>query len=759
MCGKCLIIFVTIFFSACASKDVARKAYNQGDYNTSNAIWQRWVDVGYLDKNVKIINALEKSGDAVDYKQMEKMALDAYNNGEEQAAFLLENIYISQNNLQKAYLWMQKGDLALSSQKDFENHLYLIKNYLHTFSKQKNYLEKIESFAQNNNLNASYALGKFYAEADNPFLNLKRSRYFYKKAYELGNSDAGLALANLYIYHFNSPNEGIDILQELVQKGNGKAASQIGDYILSKADAVLAQQNTPCIATSFQKPEEFYINTLSLEKTKHMYIKKGVVPWYQKAYELHYIDAKYKLIGLDLKENNFDNSTNFSQMDKQEIESFLNAHQENPKAKSLLATLYSQYPGLGKSNIAESIYFQNMDTNITDAQWKLYNFYKKNKATSSIADEYLQELAENNFPPAITILQYQNILGNKNRNHNFNALLQKAKKGDRQALSYLISLHRQGLIQDIDISKYFEQACKVMPNSRSLNMTISDYYLHNNQFDKGATILHYYAQQNNPQAQYKLAKLYKEHCNEKKMAYWLQEAYKNGNEQADIEYISMIIEGLVKGDSVQAIQKLKNYAKKGNLKAMQRLADSYADGTVVDFNPKIAQQYYQQMIKNGDTSAYLRIAALYSKINDNHQYDKKLENAYLTAIQNNVPHAKIRYASYLIKQENISRAKNILKSISADEEPYAKILLSRITGKEFYTQSAKPTNNGYLLLHYAQQEAKHSKKKALLYAFRAHLCNTPSSGKLTINLMRLINNSHTIANIYAQAKSYPQCTK
>ena len=756
--GKLFIASFLLLFSACASRDVAKKAYAEGDYNTSIEIWQKWVDAGYYEKNLDIINALKKSGRGVEYGKMEKMALSAYENGEKQAAFLLENLALIQGDPAKAFSWMQKGDLALSTQRDFENHLYIVRNYLHSFVEQKNYLERFEAMAQNGNVGAAYALGKFYADMTNPFYDINRSEYFYKKAYTLGNDDAGLALADLYLHSMQKEQEGVAILKNLSQKGNAKAASRIGDYILVKMDRSVTKLNDPCIATSFNKAEEFYIRTLYLEKTKELYEKEAVV-WYNKAYERGYTDAMLKIIALDLKANNLDKTTNFSHMDIHEMESFLTQYRSIPKARALLATLYTQNPELNKLNIAESIYLENMDRNITEAEWKLYNFYKQRNAASPMAEEYLQELVNQNFPPAVTIREYEDILHNKNVAQNLAALRNKAVAGDKIALSYLISLHKKGFAKDVDISKYFDKACSVMPNDSALNMTIADYYVKNAQLDKGATIIRFYAQMGNPKAQYKLAKIFQERCRVQKTAYWLEAAYRNGNTEADIEYLSLVIQGIVNGNKQQAIERLEQYAKNGSMKAMERLADSYANGIVVDFDPKEARKYYLKMVENGEPGAYLKIASLYRKINDNHEYDQNIDKIYETAIAEKVPHAGVQYAAYLIKQERIKQAKEILTQVSLEKEPVAKVLLARITGKEFYIRSHNPPNNGYVLLHYAQREAKYSRRKALLYAFRAHLCNTPSSGKLTVDLMRLVNNARVISDLYEQAKSYPRCTK
>jgi len=756
ICGNTLLF--GLLLSGCASKDVARKAYSQGDYNTSYRIWKRWVDVGYLDKNIDLITILNKSGKSVDYKEIKKMAKLAYNNGEVQSAFVLEDIYLREENMPQAYFWMTKGNLQLSSQHDFQNHLYLIQNYIQSFAQQKHYLLLFEKMAKNNNSDAAYTLAQFYADATNPFYDVRRSKFFYKKAYELGNEDAGIALAQLYISHFKREKEGLDILKKLAQNGNGKAAYKVGDILFQKMNQKLQKQNTPCITTSFKTPEEFYIKKILLQKSREIYLKEGVIPWYREAYSLGYQDALYKLIALDIAQRNFQKDKNFSQMNVNEIENFLLKNRANDKANMLLAKLYTLYPELGKSDEVESLYIATMDKNITQAQWNLYNFYKQQNTHTTQAEAYLQELVREDFKPAIAIMAAQKIRASQSVAENKNILLNQANSGNKEALNQLIALYRAGVIKNIDFPFYLQKICAIAPNNNALDMAMADYYIGTNQIEKGATILQYYAELGNSKAEYKLSKLFQKFCNSQKSAYWLQKASLNGNREAEIDYDIMVLNGSIQGDNKEALLHLQHYAKAGNTNAIRSLAHFYANGIGVDFNPKSAKGYYLHLIQNGEKRYYLNIIALYEKINYNHRYDNEIEALYEIAIKNNVAHSKVKFASYLIKREQIARAKALLMSLSLSQEPMARVLLAKITGKESYIRSGKGSNNGLLLLRYAQLEAKYSKRKALLYALRAHLCNTPSSGKLTTDLMRLINNSQVIFSLYQKAKSYPKCS-
>ena len=747
---------IIVLFSGCANRNIARKAYNEGDYNTSYSIWKKWADRGYYDAYVELLKILNKNGKNIDYKKIENMALIAYNNGEKQAAFVLENVYINKGDLRNAYLWMQRGDFNLSSMSDFRNHLYIIKNYNIPFMQKRFYLEKIENIAKNNP-NAAMALGDFYADSESSFYDLRRSEYFYKKAYKFGNKDAGLALARLYLYALNNEQEGLGILYHFSKNGYGKASYEIANFMLYRLNNFLQNENSSCAAISFNLPHEFYIKKMYIDRYKKVYMAQNVIPWYKKAYKQGYLDGMLKLISLDLQEDNFHKEETYSGMNLEEAEMFLQNHKNSKKAVGLLANLYQNYPELEKMNIAESILLDNMEENSTEAMWKLYKFYKKQNINSPQAKAYLQELTIEGFQPAIIEHSYENILKSINVDQNLEILFNAAKRGDKDAIEDIISLYNKDIVKNIDYLSYLKKACKLESNNKSIDLKIADYYLKNGYINKGATILQYYAQLGDSNAQYRLSKIYGKLNRNNKEIFWLKEAKNRGNIKAEIDYYSMVVKGLIKDDVYKSIQILNRYAKMGNIDALRVLAYAYSNGTTVDFDPQKAKYYYLLLIERGDKNAYFDLINLFQKINVDHRYDNAIEQLFQMAIKNNLKHAKVRYAQFLINRKRAKEAKRVLLSIPLDKEPLAKVLLYQITGNQNYISKGKITNNGKLLLQYAKIISKYSKRKALLYAFRAHLCNTPSSGELTYELMRLINNSKVIKEIYQKAKSYPKC--
>lgn len=754
--GSLFIIFNLVIFNGCANKDIARKAYLEGNYKKAYSIWKRWADAGYYDAYVKLLQIMRETGEKIDYQKIKQMALKAYNHGEKKAAFFLEDIYIHEGNLKEAYLWMTKGDFSLSSAYDLRNHLYIIENYNLPLSEKKIYLNKIEELAENNNADAAVVLGDFYSNRQNPFYDLRKSEYFYKKAYKSGKIRAGISLARLYLYQLNKEKEGLGILKYLSDKGNCKASYEIGDFMLYKMNILLPKKFSSCIATSFQHPHEFFINKKYAEKFKKVYLSKKVIPWYKKAYKQGCLDSMFKLISLDIQEDNFNKSQNFSQMSLKQVEEFLKKHKQNKKALKLLVKLYRKYPTLEDFKTRESLLLDYMEINPTEAMWNLYDLYKKNNMQK--AKIYLQELVIRGFKPAIIEQSYQNVLNHIDVDKNIKLLINEAKAGNEYALQAIASLYNKSIIPNIDLFPYLEDLCKRNPTNKSVDMKIADYYLKNNNISKGAIILYYYAQSDDNVAQYKLYKLYNRLNIKDKEIYWLKKAKDNGNIEAKIDYSIYVLKGIIKDDISQSLQILNNYAKKGNIKALRALAEAYSTGITVNFDPQMAISYYILLIKKGYLNAYMDLISLYQKINIDHRYDSIIEQLYKQAIRNKVPHAKVKYAEFLINRERIKEAKKILFNIPLEKEPLAKVLLYKITGNKYYIYKGKLTNNGKLLLTYAEILSKYSKRKALLYAFRAHLCNTPSSGKLTYDLIRLIHNSNIVKKIYQKAKTYPKCS-
>jgi len=763
--GKYLLIFGVIIalLNACANKDVAQKAYQEGDYAKAETIWKRWADAGYGNANLRLAKMAQKDEIKVNNNFIVKQAKEAYAKGEKKAAFILEDIYIKQGNYKKALQWMQKGDLQDSSAQDLNNHLFLLLHALSTFTEQQKLLNQLEQLSQNGNYTAAFKLGTFYQNRDSQFFNIEKSLFYYTIAYKQGDQRAGIKIALIYIYTTKQKEKGVKLLKEIAKNGDPKASLFIGKYLYENLPNILQKEDKKCIACSFNKPIDFYIQKLSLQKLYRLYIEKNIVPWYKDAYEKGEIEGMLALLRLDLQDNNFEQKTyNYSGMQLKEAISYLEGFGEKYfKAKMLLAQFYMKYPQLQKEQLAEQIYYEYMDINRTDAQWHLYQYYKNISPNKQQETQLLKNLLTVDFVPAKLEKIYIDILHNQYTQTEYYTLQHLADEENINALSYLASLVSKKIVKDHNLTTpchLYKKICILQPLNTANDLKIANAYLttkNDNNLTKAATIYQFYAQQNNTQAQYALSNIYNILCKKEKRFYWLETAKKLGNKEALYTYDILILEGKSEGNTTKALQHIKKLATTDNLKALKVMGDLYATGKIVEIDPKQALYYYNKLDKFDHTVATLSKIALYQRLNIANKNDKKIILLYKELINEGDETIKIKLAKFYMTNLQYNKAKKLLLSLPLKHYPEAKYLLNKLTSNMYYLHDSAQTNKGYLLLLYAQ---RYSKEKALLYTFRAALCNTPNSSKNLYELMRLINDSQTIKTIFEEAKQYPKCT-
>jgi len=768
--GRYLALGLILFLlSACANKDVARKAYQDGDYKKALAIWERWADAGYGNADLKLAQLAQKEKVQKSNKYIIQHAQKAYANGEKKAALILESIYTKNQEYDKAVSWMKKADFKLSSNSDINRHLFLITNSLQDFKEQSYYLKKIANLAQNGNVSAAYKLGKFYQNKNTPFHNIDKSLHFYNIAYKAGDIRAGIEIALIDIAVLNKKEEGIALLKKIGETGDAKAALLIGKYIYRDMNTLLEKYNRPCIACSFETPLDFYVKKLTLQELEHLYLQKNVVPWFKKAYKAGNLDGMFELIRLDITENNYAQAErkNYSGMDLDQTINYLDGlSTQFFKAKMILARIYEKYPHLHRKDLAEQTYMEYMDQNATDAQWHLYQFYKRFYPDSQKKDFYLKNLIVQDFEPAEIENAYSNILKNRELQKSYHLLKYEATKENLKALQYLSGLYlKENTPQKrAEFCQLAKHVCRLQPLNQKNDLKIARYYIVADQdanLTKAATIYQFYADQNNTAAQYALASIYKDFCDFNKSAKLLKRATDLGNREALFAYDTMILEGKTDGNVSTALETVQEYAEANHREALLILADLYAKGAVVDFDPDKAIQYYQKALQlKEDPKISLKMINLYTQININHQYDQHIIDLYNDLIYTQkLEKLKINLGKFLITQKRYDEAEKLLKSLPYKHYPEAKYLLYTITGKMYYMQDGFQTNNGNLLLVYAKYLMDNaSRRKALLYAFRASLCNTNGSGQVIYNLMRYINDSQTIKDIFQEAKASEKCS-
>lgn len=764
---KKVLPFLVIIFLGCANLDVAQNSFQKGDYNQSVKIWQKWAKAGYAAYNLKLASLADKEIIKSDEKFIVKNAVKAYKGGLKKAAFILEKLYYKKGNFKKALFWFERSDLNLTQSFEiYHMDINLITNYINSFEKQLYYIKQMEKLAPENTA-AAYSLGVLFENPQTPFYNIDKSLHYFQIAWKKEYIPAGIKMALILIRVKHKTKKGLDLLRNISAKDNGTAAFLIGQYLYKEMDVYMQKINTPCITCKFKTPYEFYKKKVELELFKNKFMWINVVPWFEYAYKRGNIRGKLELISLDIKENNYlrlPADKHYSKMDINESLNYLQGLGNGFKIfapKMIFAQLVIKYPVLNKYYLAKHIYMKYMDINKTDALWHLY-LYSKLYDKPEI-NKYLRPLVKKRFTPALIENAYLNYLKGKDKNSSLKILRFFAKNNNIKALHYLSSIYSKGIVKDvpkIEVCKLYKKLCKLeSPLNMKLDRRIAGAYLkiiNPPEIIKAATIYKFYAEQNDSISQYELANIYKKYNDLNKTVFWLAKSKERGYERAEFLYAKLVLKGIIKGNINKYFKIFVHYVKKyKNPNDLMFLGDLYIHGDIIDVDPEKAEIYYQMALKEGYYKAYLKLANLYIKIDlNNDNYDVIINNLK-QAVNHNIKSAKIVLANFYIKNRQNNLALKILKTIDLSKNPKGYYLLYKLTGNKIYLKKAVKHNIGSALLTYAQS-LKHN-NKALLYIFRASLCNTPRSSDYAYELMKKINNSSVIKQIFNKAKKYPVC--
>jgi len=746
-----ILIIIGSLFIGCANLDVAQKAYKNGDYNKTIAIYKAWAKRGFPQAQLKLAQIASNGTIKTSPEFIIKNLLSAYNKGYKKAANLLFYNYYKLGNIQEAKIWLNRLIFDEMNQKTFEAYLNFIQFHIKNPSSQINYIKNLEEYAKTfKNPKALYALGKFYEESI--FINLEKSKYYYNLAWQKEYIPAGIKLALLYLYKLNKPKKGLKLLKKIAAKDNGTSAYNIALFLLKRMDKELQKLNTPCISFNFQTPKEFFIKKIKAEMFQKKFLEKNVAPWLNYAYKRGFISGKIKLISLDLKMRNFNKKTNLSHLNLKEAIDYLE-QSKLFKAKMVLARIYESYPNLHQLMRAKMIYEQYVNINKTDAYWHLYQFYKRFYPQNKQKDIYLNYLVNHNFTPAIIEKAYFSILNNQNIDNSLKTLKFFAEQNNILALTYLASIDALQNKKE-ENKKLLQKLCHLTsPINPSLDIKIAKYYIKEKDILKTATIFQYYANKN-PQAAYKLSRIYKVLGEYKKNIYWLKNAKKEGLRQAELTYARLILSGKIEEPATKAIALIKQYAIHNDPVSITLLGDIYKQGIIVPFNPKKAEEYYTKAMNLGYNKAYLKLIDFYNMLNINGQYTKKILLLYNKLLEKtHSDDIKISLAQFLFDTHQYKKAYNIIIKNRLYRYDKGKYLAYLITGDDKYLKLNKNhlSNNPQLLLLYAKKIEKTDRKKALYYAFLAAFYDSQGAASFIFRNIRFFSKK-TVYQIYNKAK-------
>ncbi len=738
-CMQNLIFFIigSLFFG-CANLDVARQAYQEGDYNRSFNIYNKWAEAGFGEANLKLIELASDN----DVQKGDNFIINrAPKANYKKAANILFVAYLRKQDIPHASIWFKKVDFNTMNQSQFNMYLSFLINYVKKMDIRRAKLEKLEKFAiDSENEKALYALGNFYETA--LFLNLQKSEKYYQLAYRKNYILAGIKLGLLYIYKLHKSQEGLGLLKKMANKDSGKTAYEIAMYFLQKMDKEIQQMNTPCISFNFDTPKQFFIKKIKVKKYRSLFLKTNIIPWLNYSYKKGYVLAKLKLISLDLQFDNFKTEHTLCKMDLLQTIKFLQSTNMQ-KAKIILAKIYTTYPNLNRHYQAEIIYKNYIQHNKLVAYWGLYQYYKKFKPNSKEQKFYLNQLVSNNFVPAI--------VEKAHFDKNITTLNYYAKQDNVSALTYLSSIYADNHSKERQIPVLRKLCRLTSPINPSLDIKIAKTY---KDMNKSATIYQYYADNNVSSSQYYLANIYKKlnECN--KTIYWLKQSKSGGYLNAQLEYDKLVLDGYIDDDIAQTVTNLQSYSKDSRVLIL--LGDLYAKGILTDFNPKKAIKYYKKSIKLGNNDGYIRLIRLYKILDLAGNMKQKIINTYQQLIENSKKDRykyQIMLANYYYSRNSLNRAKQILIKNNLKKYPDGRYLLSVIEGRDIYISADKKTMNSNLLLLYAKKNMPKSKTKALYYAFLSALRGNKNAPTYILYLLKYFVSYNQVMQIYQKAKN------
>ncbi|WP_457565017.1 hypothetical protein [Caminibacter sp.] len=749
---KKFLLFIIVFFVGCSNQPNLPTNFKPKTYEQQYQELLKYARRGFPKESYKLARMIYLNKVTKPPFVERKYALYAYNHGFKDASIIIADSYFREKNYQKALLWYQKTPFEIFKDSDFKNYLFIIST-LKNPNLQINLLSKLEKYAlKSKNPKLLTALGKFYLQ-DNYFYNPQKAIQFLSKAYyDLNYYPAGVELGIFYIKN-NSP-EGYKILKK-VANIDSRASIYLGDYLYNLMIKQEKLLNSGCITVNFNTPKEFFYKKLSIYKFNKIFTIANVIKAYKHAYKLGNKKGLYKLIKLDIEDNTFElNKHTYSGFDLNQTVSFLSS-QNDIESKLILAKIYEKYLYLNSYQKAKKIYQWYKKIDKIQALWHLYQYEKRFE--NKIDFNYLDYLTAHKFVPAIIEKAYQEIILNKNIYKNRKILEYYAKQKNILALNYLGSLYSRAIFLPKNKSiEYFKLACILEKKPfyiPSEDLKIANYYLTLNNQIKHMSINYYYAQMLNRQAELTTAKFYKSNCNYLKMKKWANFLKKQKDLKGINYYYSLVLNGTIYGNYKKA---LDYYKYKNDPQSLILLGDFYSNGYYNDLNITKAIYYYKKAYAKGANIAVLKEALMYEKINVNGIYDKKIENLLKQAVKLNLPDAYILLAQFHLKNNQSKKAIQTIKSMpNYIHNPKALYIIYQITGRLINTQGN--TNYGYLLYAKSLEYGPKNPQKALYYAFRAMLCNTPNSSLEALKLIKIINDKKIIEEIYKRAKKAPKC--
>jgi len=744
------ILFIIVFLIGCSNKTLFYNYEQSSNYNKIYNTKLYYAKKGFPKYSYDVSKMIYLNQVKKPVSVQRNYALYAYKNGIKKAGVIVADSYYKEKNYKKALEWYLKSDFNTFRKSDFQNLLQTLIN--NNEVNKTEYLQQIEKKAnKQKNILLYSVLGDFYIN-NKKYANNKKGEFYLSQAYKNGDMYSGVDLGIFYINN-NQKEKGLKILTKLA-KNSAKASFFLAKYFYNEMIKQEKLMNKNCITLDFNTSSDFYKQKIKVYKYNRLYTIKNIIPLYKHAYNLGYKKAMYNIIRLDLEDNTYELEKNtYSGYDLNTTIHYLQT-QQDLASKLLLASIYTKYPYLNRLYEAKRIYKWYSQYDKIDATWKLYRFEKQYE--NIVNYKYLDFLVKNNFYPAIIEKAYQYILREKNITKNMDILKCYAKKDNLLAINYLASIYSTKVLNIYDKRKiYLKKACILsskpfyIPN---VDLKIANDHIND---DKYFIINYYYAMLKNRQAEYNLAKIFKQSCQYAKLKKYLNFLKQEKFGPGLLYYYQLILNGTIDGDYKEAVKYL---AAEDNAKSYDLLGDFYSKGYFRKIDIVKAEKYYMKSFNKGNKQAILKIISMYQRLNVNNIFDNKIMKLFNIAIKNNVSNSKYLFVKYLISKNKKQEALKVLKTIpNYKTDAKCRYLYYSITKKTYYLDKIN-TNYGYMLYAKASRIKDISPQLALYYVFRAMLCNTPNAEKLSYMLIKTINNPYVIQKIYNKAKKAPKCS-
>ncbi len=655
------VILASLVLSGCADLTVAKKAYEQENYELAQENYQELAKRGFPEAykgmgNLTLHNNLQEKQTSLDYY------IKAYNSGYKNAAIDISDELVTMQREKEAYLWLTK----LQESENYLVKYKLAKMHINGIGTDQNIdrgLKELNELANNNYHPAHVYLGDTYHKGVYVSFSDEDALMHYEKAYLLGNEYAKLKAADIYAQNNSSLYNRIKaqkLYEEYARLGNGYAS-----YKIAKLYSDTVEKAVPWYKKSAIQNYPQGILMYALLELEGKYIiqdRENAIKTIELLSQNGFNNASYELGKI------YFNGTYVNKNDAKALKYFSLAKiQGYEMATIAIANVYAQYNASIRDDIkAENIYTENL--HFDETRYFLGKFYEQRGFINKATKQYeMTEISNLHAKFSIAKLELK-------AKTSLDSITKLAGLGYTPATLYLANIYKD-LHPNLSL-KLYELAVKQGDKNAKLKIAdmLSDKESSLYNPSEAQSIYLSYANRHHTSGMQKLANFLEQQQNTiTNISYtWYAKAAEAGSLHSKLRIADMKRDGEYLDYNIQSAindyKSLVNYPY-----AKVNLGDIYLEGYGVEFNAKLAIFYYEEAYSLGLDEAELRIADI-------------LYNGYGVEIDPNK--AKVIYEKHALN--NNKKASYALASIYEKEKNREKALY-------WYEKSAQ---DGYVAAEY-----------------------------------------------------------